>query len=89
MTRTATVLAGLVLAAGSALPALGEQQSPVVVELFTSQGCSSCPPANANLITLSQRPDVLVLSFAVTYWDRLGWKDTFWQAGIHRPAGDL
>jgi Uncharacterized secreted protein len=77
MTRTATVLAGLVLAAGSALPALGEQQSPVVVELFTSQGCSSCPPANANLITLSQRPDVLVLSFAVTYWDRLGWKDTF------------
>lgn len=48
-----------------------------VVELFTSQGCSSCPPANANLIEISKRPDVLTLSFAVTYWDRLGWKDTF------------
>ncbi|WP_294533915.1 DUF1223 domain-containing protein [uncultured Rhodoblastus sp.] len=50
---------------------------PIVVELFTSQGCSSCPPANANLIELSRRPDVLALSFAVTYWDRLGWKDIF------------
>lgn len=50
---------------------------PVVVELFTSQGCSSCPPANANLIELSKRPDVLTLSFAVTYWDYLGWKDIF------------
>jgi hypothetical protein len=50
---------------------------PVVVELFTSQGCSSCPPANANLIELSKRPDVLALSFSVTYWDYLGWKDIF------------
>ncbi|HEX4180230.1 MAG TPA: DUF1223 domain-containing protein [Caulobacteraceae bacterium] len=50
---------------------------PAVVELFQSQGCSSCPPANANLIALSQRPDVLALSFGVTYWDQLGWKDTF------------
>jgi hypothetical protein len=56
---------------------LAAQKSPVVVELFTSQGCSSCPPANANLITLSKRPDVLALSFAVTYWDYLGWKDSF------------
>lgn len=78
MTRTATVLAGLILAVASgASPVMAETRSPVVVELFTSQGCSSCPPANANLISLSQRPDVLVLSFAVTYWDRLGWKDTF------------
>jgi hypothetical protein len=50
---------------------------PVVVVLYTSQGCSSCPPANANLIELSKRPDVLALSFAVTYWDYLGWKDIF------------
>src|SRR5271170_8235975 len=50
---------------------------PVVVELFQSQGCSSCPPANANLNALSQRADVLALSFSVTYWDSLGWKDTF------------
>jgi hypothetical protein len=48
-----------------------------VVELFTSQGCSSCPPANDNIRTLSSRPDVLSLSFGVTYWDQLGWKDTF------------
>lgn len=52
-------------------------QSPAVVELFTSQGCSSCPPANANLVKLSNDPDVLALSFSVTYWDYLGWKDIF------------
>ncbi|HEY0527055.1 MAG TPA: DUF1223 domain-containing protein [Stellaceae bacterium] len=49
----------------------------VVIELFQSQGCSSCPPANANLNALADRPDVLALSFGVTYWDHLGWKDTF------------
>jgi hypothetical protein len=50
----------------------------VVVELFQSQGCSSCPPANANVNALiDRRPDVLALSFAVTYWDQLGWKDSF------------
>lgn len=48
-----------------------------VVELFQSQGCSDCPPANANLIALSGRNDLLTLSFGVTYWDKLGWKDTF------------
>ena len=50
---------------------------PVVVELFQSQGCSSCPPANANVNAIADRPDILALSFAVTYWDQLGWKDTF------------
>ena len=50
---------------------------PTVIELFQSQGCSSCPPANASLIEFSARPDVLALNFAVDYWDRLGWKDTF------------
>ena len=51
---------------------------PVVVELFTSQGCSSCPPANAYLNELARdRGDVLALAFHVTYWDRLGWKDPF------------
>jgi len=50
-----------------------------VVELFTSQGCSSCPPANASLGAVATRPDVLALSFGVTYWDYLGWKDTFAQ----------
>lgn len=50
---------------------------PVVLELFQSQGCSSCPPANAVLNGLADRPDILALSFAVTYWDELGWKDSF------------
>jgi hypothetical protein len=53
-------------------------ERPVVVELFTSQGCSSCPPANAYLNELArERKDVLPLAFHVTYWDRLGWKDPF------------
>lgn len=50
--------------------------SPVVVELFTSQGCSSCPPADAFMKDLSQREGVLALSLPVDYWDYLGWKDT-------------
>lgn len=54
-----------------------DARHPTVIELFQSQGCSSCPPANANVNALSQRPDVLALSFAVTYWDGLGWKDIF------------
>lgn len=53
-------------------------ERPVVVELFTSQGCSSCPPANAYLNEMVRdRRDVLALAFHVTYWDRLGWKDPF------------
>ncbi|WP_374370567.1 DUF1223 domain-containing protein [Dongia sp.] len=53
------------------------EAGPAVVELFTSQGCSSCPPADANLGKLARRTDVLALSFGVTYWDYLGWQDTF------------
>lgn len=49
---------------------------PVVVELYTSQGCSSCPPADALLGQLSTRKDVLAVSLPVTYWDMLGWRDT-------------
>ena len=50
---------------------------PAVVELFTSEGCSSCPPAEAYVGELAQRPDVLALSFHVDYWDDLGWRDRF------------
>jgi hypothetical protein len=47
-----------------------------VVELFTSQGCDSCPPADALMVKLAERKDVLALSMHVDYWDYLGWKDT-------------
>jgi len=53
------------------------QPRPVVIELFTSQGCSSCPPAEAYIGRLSVRSDVLALSFHVNYWDELGWRDRF------------
>lgn len=65
------------LALLSATPAAAAVDRPVVIELFQSQGCWSCPPANANLNAIAGRPDVLALSFGVTYWDQLGWKDTF------------
>jgi len=51
--------------------------APHVVELYTSEGCSSCPPADNWLSTLKQRPGVLTLALHVTYWDRLGWPDRF------------
>lgn len=51
-------------------------QAKSVVELFTSQGCSSCPPADKLLGKLAQRDDVIALTFPVDYWDYLGWKDT-------------
>jgi|WetSurMetagenome_2_1015567.scaffolds.fasta_scaffold134924_1 hypothetical protein len=50
---------------------------PVVVELFTSQGCSACVSADKLLSQLADRPGVLALTFAVDYWDYLGWNDTF------------
>lgn len=54
------------------------QENPIVVELFTSQGCSSCPPADSFLTDLAhERHDVLPLAFHVTYWDSLGWKDPY------------
>ncbi|MBS0472598.1 MAG: DUF1223 domain-containing protein [Proteobacteria bacterium] len=70
--RTLAVLFFAMLAAGPA--AAGGR--PVVVELFTSQGCSSCPPADALLSRLAHRGDIIAISLPITYWDMLGWKDT-------------
>ncbi len=53
------------------------EQSAVVVELFTSQGCASCPPADALLAELGKRDDVIPLALHVPYWDHIGWKDRF------------
>src|SRR6201986_1607312 len=72
------LILSLGLIAGLAPAMANAAERPVVVELFTSQGCSSCPPANAYLNEMSKgRRDVLALAFHVTYWDRLGWKDPF------------
>ncbi|MBV8402778.1 MAG: DUF1223 domain-containing protein [Gammaproteobacteria bacterium] len=57
--------------------AANAQSRPLVVELFTSQGCSSCPPADARLGQWSARHDVIALAFHVDYWDELGWRDRF------------
>ncbi|MXX90796.1 MAG: DUF1223 domain-containing protein [Boseongicola sp. SB0665_bin_10] len=73
MTRLMPIAAALWMAA-SGIAAAGQT---VVVELFTSQGCSSCPPADRILSELAGRDDVIALALHVDYWDYLGWKDKF------------
>ena len=60
--------------------AAGDTKQPAVLELFTSQGCSSCPPADRVLKSYTGRKDVIALSYAVDYWDYIGWRDTFGSA---------
>jgi len=67
-------------AAPAPAPAAAAPARTVAVELFTSQGCSSCPPADAVLDKIGQEPGIVVMSRPVTYWDRLGWRDTFGRA---------
>jgi hypothetical protein len=65
------------------------EQVPWVVELYTSEGCSSCPPADRWLSGLKVKPDVVALSFHVDYWDRLGWKDRFSSAAYSQRQSQL
>ncbi|MFC3071378.1 DUF1223 domain-containing protein [Phenylobacterium soli] len=67
-------LLGLILLA---LPAAAAAKTPVVVELYTAQGCGACGDANAYAAKLAEQKGVLVLTFPVDYWDYLGWADTF------------
>jgi hypothetical protein len=67
-------------AAMFAKPAASAANQPVVMELFTSQGCSSCPPADAYFEELKGRPGLIALSYHVDYWDYLGWRDTLGSA---------
>ena len=90
------------LSAFAAVAAEAEDQGPqapaphpAVIELFTSQGCSSCPPADALLGRLAKRPGLVALSFSIDYWDYLGWRDTLGspanserQRGYARARGD-
>ncbi len=90
----ATALAGAAPADQHGGGAAAARQQPVVVELFTSQGCSSCPPADALLTRLGEDADIIPLALHVDYWDYIGWKDDFAQAkfterqkGYARAAG--
>lgn len=71
-------------ALGQAGASQGDAQPNTVLELYTSQGCSSCPAADALLKSYIQRPDIVALSLSVDYWDYLGWKDTLADAAFTR-----
>jgi hypothetical protein len=74
LSRPGVVLGlALLLAAGI----VDAQTRPTVVELYTSEGCSSCPPAEAQIGKLAKHDDVIALAFHVDYWDDLGWRDRF------------
>ena len=73
---TVHALAAICVLFASLAPVRAGEGPLTVVELFTSQGCSSCPPADALLSELAAREDVLAISFHVDYWDYIGWRDT-------------
>jgi hypothetical protein len=74
MHRRTLLLTGFAAGVASRVAAA---EMPVVLELFTSQGCSSCPPADALLGELTQRPNVIALAWHVDYWNSLGWRDPY------------
>jgi len=75
--RTFFSALGLAAVFGLFGTAAADPLRPVVVELFTSQGCSSCPPAERNLAQLADDPSVIALAYHVEYWDYIGWKDPY------------
>lgn len=82
---------GLTLSLALALPATAGQLKlapKAVLELFTSQGCSSCPKADALIDEMNKSPDVVVLAYHVDYWDYIGWRDTFGSAENSRRQRD-
>ena len=81
MTRLGAIAVAALVTAGAAR---AENTSPIVIELYTSQGCSSCPPADAFLRQLAGRRDVLPLALHVDYWDYIGWDDSFAQPRFTR-----
>jgi len=91
--RNLMAAAMIVTAGWGGMAQAGDQ--PVVVEFYTSQGCSSCPPADELLGQLAQRDDVIALALHVDYWDYIGWKDSFGKAahtkrqkGYAKAAGE-
>ena len=79
MRSAAGIAAAAAVAVGMGVAAAPAAADPVVVELYTSQGCEECWRANSVLMEVAERPDVLALTFAVDYWDYLGWPDSFAQ----------
>jgi hypothetical protein len=77
MARLLFVALVLAVAAWPRSAGAGSERGPVVLELFTSQGCSACPPADTVLARLARNSGVIALSFHVSYWDYLGWRDPF------------
>jgi hypothetical protein len=73
------LLCSVIFAMGTPFMAMAQSTQGVLVELFTSQGCSSCPPADAFLADLTKSANVIPLALHVDYWDYIGWKDTFAQ----------
>lgn len=78
-TRPLALLFAAMLAGGTAAHAEPQAKPKAVLELFTSQGCSSCPAADALFVELAKDPGLIALTLPVTYWDYLGWKDTLAQ----------